>query len=68
MKIKVSTTCYFDASICNDKNVNPMLRFVNNNRLHIIKLCFSSRLRQTNSFDMEFTWMPSYTQRTTQVS
>ena len=68
MKIKVSITFYFDASIYSDKSVNPMLRFVNNNGLHIIKLCFNSRLRQTNLFGTELTQVPSYTQRTAQVS
>jgi hypothetical protein len=68
MQIRVSPTCNVGFLIYSDRSVNLIFEVANNNGLYILELYLKNKSRQGNSYSVEFSWVPSYSQRTIQAS
>ena len=67
MKIRVRPTCYVGFLIYSDRSVNSIFGIANNNGLYILELYLNNKSKQRNSYNMEFNWMLSYSQKTIQA-
>jgi hypothetical protein len=68
MQIRVSPTCNVGFLIYSDRSVNLIFEVANNNELYILELYLKNKSRQGNSYSIEFSWVPSYSQMTIQAS